>query len=98
MTDLDVVAVLIATSGSESVVRDALSGLVVPTRQEQGCLSYDLYESGAAPGTFITVERWRSQADLDAHMQTAHVAQALVAAGDALAAPPDIHPLLPVLV
>ena len=44
----------------------------------------------------MTQERWRGQADLDAHLQTAHVQQALVAAGDALAAAPGIHPLVPV--
>ena len=95
MADLDVGAVLVARSGSEAVGRDALSALVAPTLEEEGCLDYRLYESGAAPGTFVTIERWRAQADLDAHLGTAHVQQALVAAGDALAAPPGIHPLAP---
>lgn len=96
MSDLSVVAVLIAKSGGEDAVRDALSALVAPTREEEGCLSYELYESAAAAGTFVTLERWRAQADLDAHLQTAHVQQALVAAGEALAAPPGVHPLVPV--
>jgi len=94
--DLQVVAVLVAKPGSEEVVRGALTALVPPTRQEPGCLAYDLSESAAAPGTFLTVERWREQADLDAHLQTPHVQQALAAAGDALAGAPGIHPLVPV--
>ncbi len=96
MSDLPVVAVLVAKSGSEGAVRDALSALVGPTRQEDGCLAYELFESAAAPGTFVTVERWRAQADLDAHLQTTHVQQALAVAGEALAVPPGIHPLVPI--
>jgi quinol monooxygenase YgiN len=94
--ELSVVAVLTAKQGQEDVVRQALSALVPPTLAEEGCLAYELFESGAAPGVFVTQERWRGQDDLDAHMQTAHVAQAFASAGEALAAAPGIHPLVPV--
>jgi len=90
VADLSVVAVLVAQPGKEDVVRDALVALVTPTRAEAGCLSYALSESAVAPGTFVTVESWRAQADLDAHLQTDHVQQALAAAGDALAAAPAV--------
>lgn len=96
MPELSVVAVLVAKAGQEDVVREALSALVPPTREEEGCLAYELYESAASPGTFVTQERWRGQGDLDGHLQTAHVQQALAAAGDALATAPGIHPLVPV--
>jgi quinol monooxygenase YgiN len=66
------------------------SGLVDPTRAEHGCLAYDLFESASMPGTFITVELWRDQSDVDAHMQTAHIAAALAASEAHLAAPPGI--------
>lgn len=89
------VAVLVAKDGQEDVVRQALGALVAPTRDEEGCLAYELFESAAAPGTFVTQERWRGQDDLDAHLQTEHVQQALGAAGHALAAAPGIHPLVP---
>jgi quinol monooxygenase YgiN len=95
VADLTVVAVLVAQPGQEDVVRDALVALVPPTLAEQGCLSYALSESAAAPGTFVTVETWRSQADLDAHLGTPHVTEALSAAGEALAAAPAVHPLVP---
>ncbi len=96
MPDLSVVAVLVARPGQEAVLRDALVALVPPTRQEEGCLAYELSESAESPGTFVTVERWRARADLDAHLQTPHVAQAFAAAGDALAVAPAVHPLVPV--
>lgn len=95
MADLHVIAVLTAKPGSEDTVGSALRDLVGATRQEEGCVAYDLYESAAAAGTFVTVERWRGQADLDAHMSTPHVAAAFAAAGDHLAEAPAVHPLVP---
>ncbi len=59
-------------------------------------MSYDLYESAAAPGVFVTVERWTDQAALDAHLQSPHVAAALAAADGALTGDVAIHPLVPV--
>ena len=96
MADLPVVAVITAKAGSEQQVQEALTALVEPTRSEAGCISYELLVSAADPATFITMEIWRSQADLDAHLQTEHVQQALTVAGDHLAQAPAIHPLSPV--
>jgi quinol monooxygenase YgiN len=96
MPDLNVVAVIIAKPGSEDVVRDALESLVEPTRAEAGCLSYVLFESHSAPGTFITEEVWTSEDDLAGHMDTPHLQAALAAAGEHLAVAPAIHPLVPI--
>jgi quinol monooxygenase YgiN len=96
MADLQVVAVLVAKPGSEDIVKGALADLVAPTRAEEGNVSYDLYESASTPGTFVTVEVWHGQADLDAHMQTPHIARTFEVAGEHLGAAPAIHPLLPV--
>ncbi|MEH3052711.1 MAG: putative quinol monooxygenase [Patulibacter minatonensis] len=96
MAELHVVALITAKPGSEDLVAGALAGLASATREEEGCLAYDLSRSQADPTVFVTVERWRAQADLDAHLQTAHLAEALAAAGEHLAAPPAIHPLAPV--
>jgi quinol monooxygenase YgiN len=96
MANLQVVAVLTAKPGSEKVVSDALSALVDSSRTEAGCASYQLFVSAGDPATFITVENWSSQEDLEAHLQGPHVRQALAAAGDHLANAPAIHPLIPV--
>jgi quinol monooxygenase YgiN len=96
MANLQVVAVMVSKPGSQRQVADALSALVEPTRAEAGCLSYQLYVSAVDPATFITVETWNSREDLDAHLQSPHVQQALSAAGDLLAHDPAIHPLIPV--
>ena len=88
-----VVATIIALAGSHDVVRTALTDLVAATRTEEGCVSYELFESAASAGTFITVETWRSAADLAEHMTTPHIAAALAAVDGHLAQPPGIHPL-----
>ncbi|SDR75802.1 Quinol monooxygenase YgiN [Nocardioides scoriae] len=95
---VNVVAVITAKPGSEDAVRAALEALVAPTRAEAGCLSYDLSESVAAPGTFVTVEEWSDPSDLDQHLATDHVQGALASVGEQLAAPPAIHPLKPLVV
>lgn len=95
MTDLDVVAMITAKPGSEQIVHGALAALVEPTLAEDGCLSYQLFTSTVDPVTFVTIERWRSQADLDQHMQTPHIRQALAVAGEHFGTAPAIHPLQP---
>ncbi len=96
MTELNAVATIPAKAGSEDAVREALTTLATATRSEDGCLSYDLFESGSAPGTFVTVERWTDQAALDAHLATPHVADAFAAAEGHLAGEVAVHPLSPV--
>jgi quinol monooxygenase YgiN len=93
MADLQVVAVITAKTGSESLVADALRTLAESARSAQGCIAFDLFTSTADPATFVAIETWRSQRDLDAHLNSPSVQQALEAASDHLAQPPAIHPL-----
>lgn len=95
MANLHVVATIPAKSGSENAVRAALTELVEASRKEDGCVSYDLYESTSAPGTFVTVEVWTDQHALDAHMKSPHLREAAGTFGAHLAAAPGIHPLRP---
>ena len=96
MSDLQVVATIPAKPEHADAIREALKTLVAATLAEEGCLAYDLFESGSTPGTFVTVERWTDTAALDAHMGTPHVAAAFAAAADALSGEVAIHPLQPV--
>ncbi len=80
MAQLRVVAQLTTKPGSEEIIREALARLAAATQDHRGCVEFKLYESAAAPGTFVTVETWESQDDHDAHMQTEDIAAALAAA------------------
>jgi len=45
------------------------------TLQEEGCLSYQAYHDRKDSGIVFLFERWRSQADLDAHFAAPHMAE-----------------------
>ena len=47
--------------------------LVSPTRDEAGCLRYEIYRSTDDPDAWFAFEDWRSPADFEAHMQTHYV-------------------------
>ncbi len=93
MSSLHVVATIPVKPESAELASAGLSQLAQATREEEGCISYVLYESAAAPGTFVTVEEWRSQDDLDAHLASPHVAQAFSDFGAHLTGEVAVHPL-----
>jgi quinol monooxygenase YgiN len=45
MSEVRVIARSVARKGNEEELRALLQGMLVPTRAEQGCKSYELYES-----------------------------------------------------
>ncbi|MGN6251348.1 MAG: putative quinol monooxygenase [Marmoricola sp.] len=93
--ELQVVALIPTKPESREAIVAGLAELVAATRAEEGCISYTAYESSTQPGVFVTVETWRNQADLDAHMQTPHIAKAFDVLGPSLAGEVAIHPLQP---
>ncbi|MDP9865621.1 MULTISPECIES: putative quinol monooxygenase [Streptosporangium] len=52
-------------------LRELLLSFVEPTRQEAGSLEYHVHEE--ADGSFFLYEVWRSQEDLDRHMELPHM-------------------------
>ncbi len=96
MSKLQVVATIPAQPEAVEAIREVMRTLAEATRAEEGSLSYVVFESAAAAGTFVTLERWRGQPDLDAHLASAHVAAAFAAADGKLSGDVAIHPLVPV--
>ena len=86
-----VVAHLEAHPEQAAELRDLLAGLVVPTRQESGCLRYELLESLEDPARFTFVEEWSSEEALQAHFETEHIQGALARFSDLLAADLDLR-------
>ena len=76
-----------AKEGKTEEVKQALSGLIAPTRAEEGCVSYDLHQSTDDPSQFMFYETWASKEAIDKHMQTPHVS-AVVARVDELVETP----------
>jgi quinol monooxygenase YgiN len=71
MTEVRVIARSVARKGNEEELRALLQGMLVPTRAEPGCKSYELYESDSR-GRFYFDETWESEAALDKHIATLH--------------------------
>ena len=46
---------------------------VAPSRAEPGCLHFDLLRSTSCPEEIVFYEAYRTKADFDAHVATAHV-------------------------
>lgn len=65
---INVIADFKAKPGKEEEVRTMLSGLVEPTRKEDGCKSYHLLEAKHAKGTFVTYEEWTGEDKLQKHL------------------------------
>ena len=76
---LTVVAIAETSADRAEELKSVCMGLIEPTRKENGCISYDLYQDTTNPGKFTFIENWQSKEHLDVHLKTPH----LVAAGEA---------------
>ena len=90
MKALTVVATFVARPGKEAELRAALTSLVAPTRQEAGCLNYDLHAATNNPAKFLFHENWTSKAHLDAHLQSPHIKALLPRIDELCVAFPEI--------
>lgn len=69
---ITVVATIFAAKGKEDLIGDVLQRLIPPTREEEGCIEYDLYENADSSGEFTFFEKWTSCEALDEHLKTEH--------------------------
>lgn len=70
---LTIVARIEANKGSAELVKAALTKLIEPTREEEGCLQYDLHQDNDNPEVFVFFENWTSRELWLAHMETDHI-------------------------
>jgi quinol monooxygenase YgiN len=91
MSKLYVVARIVARPESVFIVREHLSKLLAPTRAEEGCLVYDLFQNESEPADFTFYEEWTSGAALDAHAASAHIRDTFAVLDGHLVAPPDVR-------
>ena len=89
--ELIVFARMKAKSEKIQDVARALQGLVSPTRQEAGCLQYDLHQSSEDTSLFYFYERWTGEEALAAHLKTKHVQDAIRTALPWMAQEPEIQ-------
>ncbi|WP_299011775.1 putative quinol monooxygenase [uncultured Shewanella sp.] len=81
MTKLTIVARIQAKTDKIELVKAELLKLIEPTRQEEGCLQYDLHQDNTDPAVFMFYENWESRELWQTHMNNTHL-QAYMAATD----------------
>ncbi|MEI8186258.1 MAG: putative quinol monooxygenase [Chlorobiaceae bacterium] len=72
MSKLVVVAKVVAKKEFQSSLKSSLLNLIVPTRQENGCIDYILHQDTEDSSVFVFYETWENPASLDNHLQTDH--------------------------
>ena len=68
-----VLAKLVAKDGKANQLKPLLEALLTPTRQEQGCVQYDLHEDVANPEIFYFYEVWENSDDVKKHGESTHI-------------------------
>ena len=66
-----------AREGRETAVAAALRDVVVPSREEAGCLAIEAYRSTRDPRLFYIHSRWRDEAAFESHAGLPHTVRFL---------------------
>jgi quinol monooxygenase YgiN len=73
---LTVVALLETSAEKADELKKVCLGLIEPSRKDEGCISYELYQDTTNPGKFTFIEKWKSKELLDAHLKAPHLVAA----------------------
>ncbi len=62
----------IAKDGCEDKMKELLTAMVEPSKAEDGCIFYDIFQYENNRKKFMAVETWRDEKALDGHKASAH--------------------------
>ena len=60
-------------AGTEAAFKAAAEEFVLPSRKEMDNIDYTFVQSPSDPTEFATIEHWKSQAGINAHMSSPHM-------------------------
>jgi quinol monooxygenase YgiN len=81
--------------GEQKKLEAAFAKAIPITRKEKGVLAYDLNRDTKDATRYVVYERWKSLADLEAHLRAPHITALLGQVKDMLAGAPEAKVLLP---
>lgn len=64
----------IAKEDGVEKMKELLTAMVKPSKAEDGCILYDIFQCKERPEKFFAVETWRDEAALEGHKSTEHYA------------------------
>ncbi len=73
MSNIVIVATMIAKEGKADFVKAELNKLVEPTLAEVGNFGYQMHQDILNPNKFVAIEEWRDGEAIQAHMATCHI-------------------------
>jgi len=82
MSNVKVVAILIARPGKREELRALLDAMVAPSRTEPGTLRYDLWQDQSDANRFVLDELYLDRDAVAAHRATPHFERYAAAVGD----------------
>lgn len=94
-SDIWLMPVFIAKEGRGDEVREALAKLQSASRNDPGCLEYTVFTDDQRSGTFVLLEGWARNEDLEAHNEEDHVKDFVKGVDPLLAVPFSVTPLTP---
>jgi len=62
----------IAKEGDESKMKELLCAMVAPSKVEDGCIFYEIFQYENNRRKFMAVETWRDEVALNGHKTSAH--------------------------
>jgi len=86
-----VIATIRSLPGKEVEVAAMMAALAAASRQEAGCVAYEVLQQIASPVEFVTIEQWASEEAMTAHLSGPVVQEAMAKIPGLLATPPDIQ-------
>jgi quinol monooxygenase YgiN len=72
MTPIVLIVNWVARRGHEEAVERVLLAMIELSREEPGCIRYDVYRSAVDKRCFLLVEIYRDQTGLEAHTASEH--------------------------
>jgi quinol monooxygenase YgiN len=85
-----------AKEGAGEKLEAAFAKAAKATRQEKGCLVYQLNRDVKMPTHYVIYERWQNLAALEAHLKSPHITTLLTEINEIRATPPEAQVLVPV--
>ena len=64
----------IAKDGCADKMKELLTAMVEPSKKEDGCIFYDIFQYENNRNKFSAIESWRDEKALDGHKTTEHYA------------------------
>lgn len=69
---ITIIVHFLVKQGKKEEFHKAMEELLIKSREEEGCLLYDIYEGRDDTNSVVLLEHWKDQVAIDIHGKTDH--------------------------